>query len=84
MSQRKFSDRKDVLTYRQHFAAVWQRFVTENFQSPAHVAHVFKVDPSTAENWWHGVNAPSGWALGIALRNRETRDAALHLIAGDA
>ena len=84
MSSGKFSERREVLSYRQHFAIVWQRFVRENFQSPAHVAHVFQVDGSTAEKWWNGLNAPSWWVLGHAIRNRETREAVLSLLTCDA
>lgn len=84
MSSGKFSARRDVLTYRQHFAIVWQRFVTENFDSPAHAAHVFQVDASTAEKWFRGLNAPSGWVVGKAISDPATRDAALHLLTGVA
>lgn len=82
MSSRKFSERRDVLSYRQTFAAVWQRFIVENFDSPAHAAHVFQVDPTTAENWFEGKNAPQGWVVGKAIANPQTRDAALHLLTG--
>jgi hypothetical protein len=84
MSSGKFSERREVLSYRQHFALVWQRFITENFQSPAHAAHVFQVDATTAEKWWRGQNAPSGWVVGRAIRDPETRDAALSLLTGGA
>jgi hypothetical protein len=84
MSSRKFSDRREVLTYRQHFAFVWQRFVTENFDSPAHAAHVFQVDATTADNWWKGVNAPSGWVVARAISDPALRPAALSALAGEA
>ena len=84
MSSRKFSDRREVLTYRKHFAFVWQRFITENFESPAHAAHVFQVDATTADNWWNGLNAPSGWVVGKAISDPATRAAALTLLAGSA
>ncbi len=71
MSPRKFSSRKDVLTYRQHFAIVWQ---------PAHAAHTFQVDATTAQNWWLGLNAPSGWVVGRAIADPATRPAALALL----
>lgn len=80
MSPRKNSARREVMTYRQHFAVVWQRFVTENFDSPAHAAHVFQVDPSTAEKWWRGLNAPSGWVVAKAVADPDMRDAALNLL----
>lgn len=84
MSSGKFSDRRQVRTYRQHFAIVWQRFVTENFDSPSHAAHVFQVDGSTAEKWFRGLNAPSGWVVGKAISDPRTRDAALHLLTSMA
>lgn len=84
MSSGKFSGRREVLSYRQHFAAVWQRFVTENFDSPAHAAHVFQVDGSTAEKWFRGLNAPSGWVVGKAIADPDMRAAALHLLTGQA
>lgn len=84
MSSGKFSERRQVLTYRQHFAIVWQKFVTENFESPAHAAHVFHVDGSTAEKWFRGLNAPSGWVVGKAISDPRTRDAALHLLTSGA
>jgi len=82
MSSGKFSDRREVQTYRQHFAQVWQRFVLQNFDSPAHAAHVFQVDASTAEKWFKGLNAPSGWVVGKAISDPHMRDAALTLLTG--
>jgi hypothetical protein len=84
MSSGKFSGRSEVLSYRQHFANVWQRFVTENFESPAHAAHVFQVDASTAEKWFRGLNAPSGWVVGKAIADPDLRDAALSLLTAPA
>nr|WP_318272679.1 hypothetical protein [Paracoccus saliphilus] len=84
MSSGKISDRRSVMTYRQHFAVVWQRFVTENFDSPAHAAHVFQVDASTADKWFRGLNAPSGWVVGKAISDPHTREAALQLLTGNA
>ena len=80
MSSRKFSQRRDTLTFRQHFAVVWQQFIVENFDSPAHAAHVFQVDYTTAGNWWTGRNAPSGWVVGRAIADPETRAAVLALL----
>ncbi|SFI83576.1 hypothetical protein [Albimonas pacifica] len=82
MSSRKFSGRREALTYRQHFAAAWSEFIRDNFESPEHAAHVFKVDGKTATNWWDGVNAPSGWVVGRAVTDPEMRDAALAAISG--
>lgn len=83
MSCRKFSAKSEVLTYRQHFALMWRDFITENYESPAHAAMAFRVDPSTAENWWVGANAPQGWVVGRALADPETRDAALSILGCD-
>lgn len=82
MSSRKFSGRRDALTYRQHFALLWRDFVRANFESPEHAAHVFKVDGKTAANWWEGVNAPSGWVVGRAVSDPDLREAALAAISG--
>lgn len=82
MSSRKFSERQQVLSYRQAFAAVWQRIIVENFDSPAHAAHVFQVDPTTAENWFEGKNAPQGWVVGRAISNPQTREAVLSMLTG--
>ncbi|ARO14417.1 hypothetical protein BVG79_01071 [Ketogulonicigenium robustum] len=87
MSPRKISARThklEVLSYRQHFNAVWQRIMTENFETPAEAAVFFGVDPSTAENWFDGRNAPQGWGVGWLLRNPETRAFAIDALAGAA
>lgn len=76
--------RGEVLSYRAHFAGVWQRFVTQNFESPVHAAHVFQVDATTAEKWWRGLNAPSGWVVGRAIADPDLRGPVLALLAGDA
>ncbi len=84
MSPRKFSDRREVLAYRQHFARVWQKIIRDNFDSPAHVAHVWKVDSTTADNWWDGFNAPSGWVVALAISDPDLRPAVLSALAGEA
>lgn len=66
-SPRKFSERSEVFTYRQHFALVWRDFIKANFESPAHVAHVLKVDPTTAEKWWAGRFTPRCHMSAMAL-----------------
>lgn len=81
MSPRKFSDKSDVLSYRQYFALVWRDYIRENFESPAHVAHVFKVDPTTSEKWWAGSHAPQGWVVGRALSDPELRDSAIKTLS---
>lgn len=83
MSSGKFSDRSSVMSYRQFYAKRWQAFVRENFEDAAHVAHIFKVDPTTAANWWDGSNAPQGWVVGWALRRPELRDSAITHIAAE-
>ena len=77
----KSSQRRRALTYREHFAAIWRDFIRSNFDSPEHAAHVFRVNGRTAENWWEGLNAPSGWVVGEAINNPDLRDAALAAIA---
>lgn len=79
----ELSAHEDALTYRQFFAARWRDFIRENYQSPAHVAFVWRVDPTTARNWWDGMNAPQGWVVARAMTDPETAEqAARHLAAG--
>lgn len=82
MSPRKFSERREVLTYRQHFAALWQRFLHDNFESHTEAAFYFKVDPTTAEKWWSGSHAPQGWVVGRAISDHALRDAAIGVFEG--
>ena len=77
MSCRKFSARSEVRTYRQQFAETWRDFIQSNFESAAEAALVFRVDPSTAENWWTGANAPQGWVVARAIADPDMHDAAL-------
>lgn len=87
MSSGKFSAqsrRHEVLKFRENFARTWARMMQCNFDSPAHAAHVFQVDSTTAENWWEGRNAPSGWVVARAVSNPAMRDAALNVFAGAA
>ena len=81
MSPGKFSRRR-ALTYRQHFAASWQRFIRDGFDSPEHVAVIFGVDASTARKWWDGSHAPSGFAVGYAYAMAP--DAAQRFLSGAA
>ncbi len=83
MSCQKNSARREVLNYRQHFAFMWRDFIVANFDCPAHAAMVFKVDPSTAENWFAGTNAPQGWVIGRAISSPELKDAAIAFLGGD-
>lgn len=78
----KFSARDDVISYRAHFALTWQRFIRENFESPTHAAFTFKVDATTADKWWNGLNAPSGWVVAMTVANPEYRESALALLGG--
>ncbi len=82
MSTGKFSEKSDVLTYRQHFALVWRDFIKANFESPAHVAFVFKVDPTTSEKWWSGSHAPQGWVVGMAMADPAMREETIKTLAG--
>ncbi|WP_253279668.1 hypothetical protein [Loktanella sp. 3ANDIMAR09] len=82
MSYGKFSRASDVRSYRQHFAETWSLFIRENFESAAEAAVLFRVDPSTAENWWTGSNAPSGWVVGLALTMPDLRESAAALFGG--
>ena len=82
MSCRKFSARSDVRTYRQQFAETWRDFIQANFESAAEVALVFRVNTSTAENWWTGANAPQGWVVARVVADPEMHDAALAAFGG--
>ena len=85
MSCRKFSARSraaELLTYRQQFAETWSQFIRANFESAAEVALLFRVDPSTAENWWTGANAPQGWVVARAIADPDLRDATLAALGG--
>jgi hypothetical protein len=68
MSSGIFSRRRPVAAYRARFAAHWQRFLRETFDSPEHVAVAFAVEGSTARKWWEGSHAPSGFAVAVAHR----------------
>ena len=80
----RVSERQAVLDYRAHFALRWQRFCQANFVSPAHAADVFQVDATTADKWWQGLNAPSGWVVGRAIADPGLRGAVLVQLVGDA
>ena len=69
----KFAEARN---FRAAWNATWAEFCVENFQSSAHLAHVFNVDERTARNWREGLNAPAGWAVAFALAAPETREAA--------
>lgn len=80
----KFSERAKVLSYRQAFGAVWSDLLHEMFESPVDAAHFFRVDASTAEKWWKGLNAPQGWVIGRALAHPQTREATLKSLVNAA
>lgn len=82
LSPGKFSGRPAALTYRQHFAACWSGFIRENFTSAEHAAEVFAVDESAARKWWAGSHAPSGFAVGFALKT--AGDAVVRHLSRDA
>lgn len=74
---------REARCYRQFFAARWRDFIRANFDGPAHVALVFRVDPATAANWFEGLNAPQGWVVAMALTDPGLAPGALaHLGAG--
>ena len=77
MSSGKLSERVEARAYRAFFTVLWQRFLHENFRDPVHVAHDFRVDVKTAQNWWTGTCAPQGWAVARAVSNPETAEQAL-------
>lgn len=66
MSPRKFSERREALTYREHFAQKWCAFLHAEFASPEEAAACFAVDGTTAKKWWAGSHAPSGFVVGYA------------------
>jgi len=74
--------RREVTSYRAAFVAGWSRFLRRECEHPSEVAAAFRVTSRTAENWWHGRNAPAGWAVGRALTHPRTRDAALEALGG--
>ena len=84
MSAGKFSHcSDDDQSYRKFFARRWQRFLHENFDNPATVRKVFKVDRTTAENWWNGYNAPQGWAIGKAVRDPDLQESVIRHLNTD-
>jgi pyruvate/2-oxoacid:ferredoxin oxidoreductase alpha subunit len=70
-------------TFRAFFADRWASFLHDNYHSPEHVAVVFGVSGQTANNWWSGVNAPSGYAVAMAFQT-QPQSAARHLSADAA
>ena len=56
-----------IYGYRAKLREEWSKFLQENFRGPAHVADCFHVNTSTAEKWWRGSHAPSGFAMGLAF-----------------
>lgn len=80
---REHPSNEDALTYRTFFAARWRDFIRENFESPAHVALVFRVDPTTAANWFEGLNAPQGWVVARVMTDPSLAEqAGRHLSCG--
>ena len=80
---KKLPEREKQRSYRQFYAKRWQAFCHSNFDSAEHVAYVFRVDATTAKNWWEGLNAPQGWAVGWALKDPDLRDSAINHIAAE-
>ena len=48
------------MSFEKFFAARFAAFLQENYASPTQAAAAFRVRERTAENWWVGLNAPSG------------------------
>jgi hypothetical protein len=80
MSSGKFSDKRELLSYRAIFKDRWRAFIRANFQSAEHAAVCFGVDGSTAKKWWEGSHAPSGYVVSIAYE-REPEAAHAYLRA---
>ena len=76
--------KQETFTYRQFFKARWREFIRAQYESPAHVAHVWKVDPATAANWWEGITAPQGWAVAKAMSDPSTKQQASEHLAGSS
>lgn len=68
-------------SFRQFFAAKWSAFLRDNYRSPEEVAVAFGVRFQTGLNWWNGDNAPSGYAVAMAFRERP-EGATRHLADG--
>lgn len=69
------------MSFERFFAERFMRFLHENFANPTQVAASFRVRERTAENWWNGVNAPSGAKVAWAYHTHP-ESAARHL-SGD-
>ncbi len=59
------------------FAERFGYFLRRNFANPTQVAAAFGVRERTAENWWNGLNSPSGWQVAKVFLTwpTEARDA---------
>lgn len=76
MSQSKVLDDRSAKSFREFFSERWAGFLRETYRNPEQVAVNFGVRYQTALNWWNGDNAPSGYAVAIAFKDRP--DAAGH------
>ena len=66
------------MSFERFFAVRFQNFLRENFANPTQVAAAFGVRERTAENWWNGINCPSGAKVARAFE-RHPESAAKHL-----
>lgn len=46
----------------------WRDFLHAHYPTVMAVKYAFGVDYNTAKHWWHGTNAPQGWAVEFALK----------------
>lgn len=75
-------DRKALdMTFEKYFAERFSEFLQENFANPTQVAAAFGVRERTAENWWIGLNAPSGAKVARAFQ-MHAESARRHLFSG--
>ena len=71
----KFSQKREALKYRQHFAARWAQFLHANFDSPEEAAAFFGVDGTTSQRWWSGLHRPTGDVVAYAYEKKPVQAA---------
>ncbi len=57
------------MSFEKFFKMRFAEFLQENFDNPTQAAVAFHVRERTAENWWDGINAPSGPKVARAFRD---------------
>lgn len=55
------------MSFEKFFADRFARFLQAHFHNPTQVAAAFNVRERTAENWWSGLNAPTGAKVAMAF-----------------